>query len=1306
MKKKTLAFLLSACLLTQSAGFVSAADFSAVPEEAANAEEIFSPEANATDSDPSDNLSATSGDDFSDEHPDHMTTTDSGAASEESKVSSDLDADTNPDSTTNTESAPSVSDSVTNPETDQDVELLPEETMPEDVELEPEASSTENDSELSQELLFDDGESDTFNDGNDSSSAAFASSKIPDHDIWLADTVKTGLVVDGKNIQTKSLYNLITQPSVKPVYQELGERILSNKPMLVLSSIWKSVIKQEFYDDQKLIYEALLADYLQFVDSTDSKDFDSSQIERANSYLIKMFNDLSTYYTQNGVYNWKPEDFMKLDAEEANKLLQSVDSMKTAVSLVGDACSTTKELVELCTKVNAFKNAADERILLIQKARNAGSSNTAFVEACDAILAQLGSQSIDVSYLRSQSASAAMKKCTETMISELSKQNPALKALSYGSSAMDILFNTSSINSDNLKLSLLYTMDCYFNTALTSSSYTYARYKNTENANAFVKCFQGYTTFQIYANNIAKSYISGVTSGGALNRTFADIFYREGVKNAESWKNLCDGQINIRRGILDVLAKFYQLYNRFYLKAEYTNALKDQITATPTPTPRPLVPVDYEVTVPESKNPVKDSHFYYSDGWSYFDDGTLVFSGKKFLDEKCPYSDVAKKVIVCEGFTFINDNYGYSFSGWPNLESVWLPDSLTDIRYGAFKNCKNLKDIRFPSKYIKIDSSAFENCISLKTVNISAEYILSHSGNKTFTYMGDSIFAGCTSLETVTLPSNLTGIPLNYFGGCTNLQNIQLSDTVTYIGEGAFTDCTSLKQINIPDSVTSIDLEAFQNCRSLESITLPGEISGGWTHAGNYRGLDSYVFYNCSNLKEVTFKKGTSTQLIGAYDFAGCSNLKKVILPENVKCIECNAFEDCNALTEIDLHYIEDLGSGAFKNCSRLKNVSFPTSRIYYSSNVFKNCSSLENAELSGTISDSAFSGCSNLKKVILHAAYFIGNEAFYGCKNLTEIILPKNFSSNSSEDYLICDKAFYNCIKLKKITLPDNIISIGAQCFYNCKSLQTMVFPKGIDYLIDGSLANCSSLKSVSFLRERDSLTDSQCDSTVFKGCSNLKNIYGHSGTAFETVAKQLGITFISLDTPSVIPSGLTLTPGNRYFKATWKKASSINGYQIQYSKNKNFSQSTFKLTGSNNTTTLAVKNLPADQTYYVRIRVYRTVNQKKYYGKWSTPKAITVLPVKVPTASTPTLKSGKQYFRASWKKTSGTSGYQIQYSLYKNFKKPVTKTLTGNTKTNITVSRLKRKKRYYVRVRAYKNANSKKYYGKWSKTKSIVVK
>lgn len=1258
MKKKTLAFLLSACLLTQSAGFVSAADFSAVPEEAANAEEIFSPEANPTDSDPSDNLSATGGDDFSDEHPDHMTTTDSGAASEESKISSDLDADTNPDSTTNTESAPSVSNSVTNPETDQDVELLPEETMPEDVELEPEASSTENDSELSQELLFDDGESDTFNDGNDSSSAAFASSKIPDHDIWLADTVKTGLIVDGKNIQTKSLYNLITQPSVKPVYQELGERILSNKPMLVLSSIWKGVIKQEFYDDQKLIYEALLADYLQFVDSTDSKGFDSSQIERANSYLIKIFNDLSTYYTQNGVYNWKPEDFMKLNAEEANKLLQSVDSMKTAVSLVGDTCSTTKELIELCTKVNAFKNAADERILLIQKARNAGSSNTAFVEACDAILAQLGSQSIDVSYLRSQSASAAMKKCTETMISELSKQNPALKALSYGSSAMDILFNTSSINSDNLKLSLLYTIDCYFNTALTSSSYTYARYKNTENANAFVKCFQGYTTFQIYANNIAKSYISGVTSGGALNRTFADIFYREGVKNAESWKNLCDGQINIRRGILDVLAKFYQLYNRFYLKAEYTNALKDQTTATPTPTPRPLVPVDYEVTEPESKNPVKDASTSRSVKWTLFEDGSLFFYGKGIIQledynyryvtgSDAKYKQDIKRIFVSEGITEI---IHYSFSGFPNLTNISLSDSVTFIGSNVFENCTSLQEITMSQKLEEISTSAFQNC---------------------------------KSLQTVALPETFLSIQADAFKGCSNL-----------------------KKINFPEHLSRIGESAFEDCSSLESVTIPGSLNSPYSPPyagyGYYYGLANNAFRNCTSLKTITFKKGNALSCIGNSVFENCTNLKTVTFSDTIQCIGNNAFYKCTSLTEIKLPgKLQILGKEAFKNCTGLKKITFPSNTSFAIKEfAFQNCTGLENISFTGFLGEGSFSGCTNLKKITLNAPS-VPAQAFKNCKNLATITLSKN-------TYSIGDEAFSSCTCIKNISLPGNLGSLGQKSFYNCTSLQKIVLPRNICLLNNEEFAGCKNLKSITFLYDDGNMFSDKPGITksAVRNCTNLKTIYGYNGLYLDSTAENLGLKFVALDkTPSIVPS-FSATPGKETIKVSWKMRTDISGYEIQISSFKNFSDyMNYNSFSTKEASTTSYTGFLSGQTYYVRMRAYKTY-VVRCYGKWSTPKAVTVLPVKVPTTSTPALKSGKQYCRASWKKTSGTSGYQIQYSLYKNFKKPVTRTLTGNTKTSITVSRLKRKKRYYVRVRAYRNANSKKYYGKWSKTKSIVVK
>lgn len=74
------------------------------------------------------------------------------------------------------------------------------------------------------------------------------------------------------------------------------------------------------------------------------------------------------------------------------------------------------------------------------------------------------------------------------------------------------------------------------------------------------------------------------------------------------------------------------------------------------------------------------------------------------------------------------------------------------------------------------------------------------------------------------------------------------------------------------------------------------------------------------------------------------------------------------------------------------------------------------------------------------------------------------------------------------------------------------------------------------------------------------------------------------------------------------------------------------------------------------------------------------------------------------SWKKQSSVNGYQIQYATNKKFKKSKTK----NTKKNsISISKLKKKKTYYFRVRAYQTDEKKKrLYGAWSITKKIKIK
>ncbi len=88
------------------------------------------------------------------------------------------------------------------------------------------------------------------------------------------------------------------------------------------------------------------------------------------------------------------------------------------------------------------------------------------------------------------------------------------------------------------------------------------------------------------------------------------------------------------------------------------------------------------------------------------------------------------------------------------------------------------------------------------------------------------------------------------------------------------------------------------------------------------------------------------------------------------------------------------------------------------------------------------------------------------------------------------------------------------------------------------------------------------------------------------------------------------------------------------------------------------------------------------------------------------------KKGFKVTWKKQkTQTTGYQVQYSTDKNFKKNnKTVTISKNSTTSKSVGKLKAKKKYYVRVRTYKTVKfggkSVKLYSGWSKAKSVTTK
>lgn len=92
-------------------------------------------------------------------------------------------------------------------------------------------------------------------------------------------------------------------------------------------------------------------------------------------------------------------------------------------------------------------------------------------------------------------------------------------------------------------------------------------------------------------------------------------------------------------------------------------------------------------------------------------------------------------------------------------------------------------------------------------------------------------------------------------------------------------------------------------------------------------------------------------------------------------------------------------------------------------------------------------------------------------------------------------------------------------------------------------------------------------------------------------------------------------------------------------------------------------------------------------------------------PTISSVKNSSSKK-MTVNWKAVSGITGYELQYSTDKNFKKSVTKKTISYNKKNATYSKLTKGKTYYVRMRTYVKADGKTKYSEWSDKKSVKIK
>ena len=101
----------------------------------------------------------------------------------------------------------------------------------------------------------------------------------------------------------------------------------------------------------------------------------------------------------------------------------------------------------------------------------------------------------------------------------------------------------------------------------------------------------------------------------------------------------------------------------------------------------------------------------------------------------------------------------------------------------------------------------------------------------------------------------------------------------------------------------------------------------------------------------------------------------------------------------------------------------------------------------------------------------------------------------------------------------------------------------------------------------------------------------------------------------------------------------------------------------------------------------------------------SLKVITVKKATISKVSNVKGKKA-QVTYKKVTGAKGYEIQYSTSKKFKSGVKTKKVGASTKKVTLTKLTKNKKYYVRVRAYKyDEDGNKVYGAWSNAKNVKI-
>lgn len=239
-----------------------------------------------------------------------------------------------------------------------------------------------------------------------------------------------------------------------------------------------------------------------------------------------------------------------------------------------------------------------------------------------------------------------------------------------------------------------------------------------------------------------------------------------------------------------------------------------------------------------------------------------------------------ESVEITGSVSTIGQSAFYQASG---LKSINLPEGLTQIAQFAFFECSSLAGVTTPTSLTSIGKEAFRRCTSLATLNLAEglERIEADAFREdiliaqltlpsTTKYIGSRAFYDNNSIKEITVPKSVSEISEFAFYNCTALEKISFEGggELTTIPSRAFAGCESLEEITIGDGITTIDDYAFSSCKKLKTLTLPSSVEI----------IGTNVFSGCKSLETLRLYAPTAPEFMSD-SFSEMPSSAKLIVP-------------------------------------------------------------------------------------------------------------------------------------------------------------------------------------------------------------------------------------------------------------------------------------------------------------------------------------------------------------------------------------------------------------------------------------------